>query len=126
MTVQPRMYREALALALHRHRPAKEVMLGPLDLPDGRTGDFRPHMLVRNDGKVWNIEDVSMDGLFALVDETEGLIPNQTVGRCGSSSYDPCSRSSVTSEMVIQSSCSAFLAASPLDRTFIFLYESAR
>ena len=114
------MYREALALALHRHRSAKEVTFGPSVSPDEMAGSLQSHLLVRKDGKVWNIEDVSMDGLFVLVDETDGLIPKQTAGRYASS-YDPCSRSSVTSEMVIQSSCSAFLAASPLDRTFIFL-----
>ena len=49
VTVKPRMYRESIALALHHRRPHFEVMLAPAASPDGRPGDFRPHMLVRND-----------------------------------------------------------------------------
>lgn len=49
VTVKPRMYRESIALALHQNRPHFEVLLAPAASPDGRTGDFRPHMLVRND-----------------------------------------------------------------------------
>lgn len=49
VTVQPQMYREALALALYQHRPDIEVMLGPPKSLDGRKEDFWPHLLVRND-----------------------------------------------------------------------------
>lgn len=49
VTVKPRMYRESIALALQHERPHFEVMLAPAASPDGRPGDFRPHMLVRND-----------------------------------------------------------------------------
>ena len=49
VTVKPRMYREAIALALQHRRPHFEVMLAPAASPDGRTEAFRPHMLVRND-----------------------------------------------------------------------------
>lgn len=49
VTVKPRMYREALALALHEHRPDAEVMLAPSESLDGEVKDFRPHLLVRND-----------------------------------------------------------------------------
>ena len=49
VTVKPRMYREAIALALQHNRPHFEVMLAPEASPDGQPGDFRPHMLVRND-----------------------------------------------------------------------------
>ena len=49
VTVKPRMYRESIALALHHNRPRFEVLLAPAASPDGRAGDFRPHMLVRND-----------------------------------------------------------------------------
>ena len=49
VTVKPRMYREAIALALHHNRPDFEVLLAPAASPDGRAGAFRPHMLVRND-----------------------------------------------------------------------------
>ena len=49
VTVEPRMYREAIALALQRARPHSEVMLAPENVLDGQLGDFAPHVLVRND-----------------------------------------------------------------------------
>lgn len=30
------------------------------------------------DGKVWEIEDISMDDLIDIIEETEGLIPEET------------------------------------------------
>lgn len=109
ITVQPQMYREALAVALRRHRPDAEVVLGSPESLDGQMGPFSPHLLLRNDtnrddmdqekgvlcwieilysdsldakvsidGEVWNIEDISMDDLMALVDKVEKLIPEET------------------------------------------------
>ncbi|CAN5553354.1 hypothetical protein BH20ACT10_BH20ACT10_17970 [soil metagenome] len=49
ITVKPRMYRESLALALHKHRPNFEVMLGPTASLDGQAKRFQPHLLIRND-----------------------------------------------------------------------------
>ena len=49
VTVEPRMYREAIALAVHRHRPEAEVMLVPENILDGQVESFGPHVLVRND-----------------------------------------------------------------------------
>ena len=49
VTVQPRMYREAIALAVQRNRPEAEVMLVPEEVMDGQVKDFAPHVLVRND-----------------------------------------------------------------------------
>ncbi len=49
VTVEPRMYREAIALALQRAHPDSEVMLAPEDVLDGQVKDFAPHVLVRND-----------------------------------------------------------------------------
>ena len=43
------MYRESLALALHKHRPNFEVMLGPTASLDGQAKRFQPHLLIRND-----------------------------------------------------------------------------
>jgi hypothetical protein len=50
ITVEPRMYREALALAVQHHRPDAEVMLVPESTMDGQVDGFGPHVLVRNDG----------------------------------------------------------------------------
>jgi hypothetical protein len=49
VTVEPRMYREAIALAVQRDRPEAEVMLVPDEILDGQVKDFAPHVLVRND-----------------------------------------------------------------------------
>ena len=106
VTVEPRLYREAIALAVHRHRPGAEVLLVGAHTPDGRVDNFDPHVLVRNDsdeavpegllgslvcameilftdgmaaevsmdGRSYTIEDASLEDLFALVDEAEGLV----------------------------------------------------
>lgn len=49
VTVEPRMYREAIALAIRQGRPEAEVMLVPTEVLDGQVERFGPHMLVRND-----------------------------------------------------------------------------
>jgi hypothetical protein len=49
VTVEPRMYREAIAFAVQRHRPEAEVMLVPEEVMDGQVKEFAPHVLVRND-----------------------------------------------------------------------------
>jgi hypothetical protein len=50
ITVEPRMYREALALAVQSHRPGAEVLLVAEGAMDGQVDGFAPHVLVRNDG----------------------------------------------------------------------------
>ena len=50
ITVEPRMYREALALAIQHHRPDAEVSLVSESVLDGQASGFAPHVLVRNDG----------------------------------------------------------------------------
>lgn len=49
VTVQPQMYREALALTLQKNRPDAEVLLGSLESLGGQAASFKPHLLVRND-----------------------------------------------------------------------------
>lgn len=103
------MYREALALAIHRRRPDIEVLVVPPAVLDGQAERFGPHLFVRNDtdgtdmdgladalcwievlygdglnarisldGKVWEIEDISIDNLIGIVEQTERLIPEGT------------------------------------------------
>ena len=50
VTVEPRMYREAIALAIQHHRPESEVLLVPESVLDGQVEGFAPQLLVRNDG----------------------------------------------------------------------------
>jgi hypothetical protein len=49
VTVEPRMYRQAIALAVQRNRPETEVMFGSEEGLEGQVKDFAPHVLVRND-----------------------------------------------------------------------------
>ena len=62
VTVEPRMYREAIALAVHRNRPEAEVMLVPDGILDGQVEDFAPHVLVRNDS-----DEMVPEGLLGSV-----------------------------------------------------------
>jgi hypothetical protein len=98
------MYRESLALAIHRHSSNFEVLIAaPKDL-DREVERFEPHALVRDDdgvdtgapegvicwagiiidnhlnarisvdGRISEIHDVSLEEFIAALDETEGLI----------------------------------------------------
>ena len=49
ITITPQMYREALALAVHRHRPDLEVRLASPENALEQVRSFAPHLLVRND-----------------------------------------------------------------------------
>jgi hypothetical protein len=78
VTVEPRMYREAIALAVQRARPHAEVMLAPEESLDGQVKDFAPHVLVCNTsgreipegqlgGGVCRLEVLYTDGMAARV-----------------------------------------------------------
>ena len=49
ITLEPRMYREAIALALRRSRPDSEVLLAAEVSLNGQVHDFAPHVIVRSD-----------------------------------------------------------------------------
>jgi hypothetical protein len=49
VTVSPLMYREAIALSLHQHRPDFEVRIAPPEAAEEEVRDFEPHLLVHND-----------------------------------------------------------------------------
>jgi len=57
------MYREVLALFIHRRRPDFEVLLAPPESLDGEAERFRPHVLV---------QDADEDGL--LVGLPDGML----------------------------------------------------
>ena len=48
ITITPRLYREFLALSIHRRRPDFEVLLTPPWLLEGRAERFEPHVLVQD------------------------------------------------------------------------------
>jgi len=60
----PLMYREILALAIHRHDPDFEVMIADPATMDGEAERFAPHALVRDDD---GIEVASPDGVVCWV-----------------------------------------------------------
>ena len=49
ITLEPRMYRQAIALALQRNRPDSEVMLAAEVSLNGQVHEFAPHVIVRSD-----------------------------------------------------------------------------
>ena len=78
VSVEPRMYRQAIALAVQRNRPQTEVMLVSEEGLDGQVKDFAPHVLVRNDSEravpeellgsvVCRMEVLYTDGMAARV-----------------------------------------------------------
>jgi hypothetical protein len=82
VTVEPRMYREAIALAVQRARPNSEVMLVAEEVLDGQLDGFAPHVLVRNDSDravpegllgnvVCRIEVFFTDGMAARISVAE-------------------------------------------------------
>lgn len=99
VTIAPTMYRETLALSLHRHRPHVEVMLASSDALDREVGRFEPHLVVCNEatpkvresvpswvmimyddslnakvsigGRESEVEDIKIGNLLAVLDEME-------------------------------------------------------
>jgi len=49
VALSPRMYRQALALSIHRNRPGLDVRAASSEDAAGEIGAFRPHLLVHND-----------------------------------------------------------------------------
>ena len=60
----PLMYRETLALAIHRHNPGYEVIIADPASMDGEAERFGPHALVRDDD---GIEVGSPDGVMCWI-----------------------------------------------------------
>jgi hypothetical protein len=48
ITITPRMYREVIALSIHRRHPDFEVLIAPPLPLDGRAERFEPHVLVQD------------------------------------------------------------------------------
>ena len=49
VAVSPRMYREAIALSIQRHRPGLEVRLSPPEGANEELASFRPDLLIHDD-----------------------------------------------------------------------------
>ena len=66
ISVRPRMYREAIALSIHRHQPDFVVRLGPPEDVIRELARFNPHLLVSNDGEGLNPD--ALNGLPCWVE----------------------------------------------------------
>jgi hypothetical protein len=101
VTISPRLYREVLALSIHRRRPDFEVLLAPPGALDGETERFEPHVLVQDaddaalaegvvcrarlllteridatielDGTATEVQDVCLEDLFEVLEGAERL-----------------------------------------------------
>jgi len=103
LIITPRLYREVLALSIHRRRPDFEVLLAPPGALDGRAERFEPHVLVQDaddaapalaegvvcrlrillteridatielDGTATEVQDVCLEDLFGMLEEAERL-----------------------------------------------------
>src|SRR5918993_4182046 len=52
VALSPRMYREAVALSIHRNRPGLvDVKLVPPEAAEAELASFRPHLLIHNDAR---------------------------------------------------------------------------
>jgi hypothetical protein len=77
VAVSPLMYREAIALSLHQHRPDFEVRLAPPESAQEQVREFGPHLLVCNDadgldpevidGVPFRVEVLYSDGMDAKI-----------------------------------------------------------
>jgi hypothetical protein len=69
VAVEPRMYREVIALSLHQHRPDAEVLKCPPESLDQEIGRFGPHLLVLDDNG-----STAPDGLSEVLYRVEILL----------------------------------------------------
>ena len=75
VTVSPLMYREAIALSIHRERPGLDVRLAPPEAAEEELAGFQPRLLVHNDTAPipaealervpWRVEVMYSDGMEA-------------------------------------------------------------
>lgn len=110
ITVKPQMYREALAVVLHKHHPDAEVVLSDPDSVEGWLTGFQPDLVVRNDtdgasgealdgvaqievmysdsmdarivvnGRAREKKDLGVDELLGVVDEIGETVSGEAVG----------------------------------------------
>jgi hypothetical protein len=66
VTISPRLYREVLALSIHRRRPDFQVLLAPPWPLDGRAERFGPHVLVQ-DAEEAGLQPALAEGVLCRV-----------------------------------------------------------
>ena len=66
VSLSPRMYRDAVALSIHRNRPGLDVRCVTPEEAEQEIGAFRPHLLVHNDTAP--IPELALDGVPCRVE----------------------------------------------------------
>ena len=91
ITVEPRMYREALAVTVRSHRPETEILLVSEAALDGQVDGFAPQLLVRNDGGAAFPEEL-LGSVVCRVDVlyTDSMAARVTVGDRSFTIEDAC------------------------------------
>jgi hypothetical protein len=69
VAVKPRMYREVIALSLHRNRPHAEVLLCPPETLSEEVKRFNPHLVMLDDN-----DGAAPDGLSGVPYRVEVLL----------------------------------------------------
>lgn len=77
VALSPRMYREVVALSVHRNRPGLDVRAAPPEAAGREIAGFRPHLLLHNDtapvpegaldGVPWRVEVLYSDSMDTRV-----------------------------------------------------------
>ena len=86
VTVEPQMYRQAIALTVQRARPRSEVLIAPEDVLDGQVEEFAPHVLVRSDAHSL-IPEEKLDGVVLRVEVLYTDHMSARVSLAGGGSY---------------------------------------
>jgi hypothetical protein len=81
ISISPRMYREALALSVYRHRPDLEVRIALPEAITEETRRFRPHLLMRNDND--GVEPEALAGIPYWVEVLYGDSMNARISADG-------------------------------------------
>ena len=72
VTLSPRMYREAVALSIHRNRPGLvDVKLAPPEAAEAELASFQPHLLVHNDARA-----AGRSGAVPISEATLKVVPH--------------------------------------------------
>jgi hypothetical protein len=76
VTLSPQMYRQAIALSIHRNRPGLvDVRIAPPEAMEAEIVSFQPHLLVHNDSRA-GLVPVSEVALEAVPHRLEVLYSN--------------------------------------------------
>jgi hypothetical protein len=73
ITVSPLMYREAITLFIHRHRPGHDVRMVSPEASAFEVARFRPHLLVRNSNEGFGQQALASVPFWVEVSYSNGM-----------------------------------------------------